>query len=203
MNLEQLRKECDKLLSERNQLIGQLKSERQALAHARERLMRSEDAQKVIQTVAKNVQQKAHEGIAKIVTKALRVIFDEPMRFELVFEKKRGRTEARPTFFKGKHEVHPTDGSGGGVLDVAVLGLRVASILLAEPELRRFLAMDEPFRNLSSPIYRDRIRQLIELLAEELNFQFLLVTQTPELEFGKVYRFRPNNRIRSYKRPVV
>jgi len=49
------------------------------------------------------------------------------------------------------------------------------------------LILDEPFRFLSIE-YRPKIRELIQQLSEELDFQFIMVTHAQELEIGEIIR---------------
>ncbi len=79
----------------------------------------------------------------------------------------------------------PTASVGGGVVDVASFALRLACLLLASPKRRRLLCLDEPFKHLSEN-YRPAVRELIEVLAREMDVQFIIVTHSNELKIGKV-----------------
>jgi ABC-type nitrate/sulfonate/bicarbonate transport system ATPase subunit len=74
--------------------------------------------------------------------------------------------------------------SGGGVLDVAAFALRLAAITLTKPHARRIIIMDEPFRFVSEA-FRSRIKDMLESLAEEYGFQFIMVTHIKELICGR------------------
>jgi len=141
-------------------------------------------AQKILQEVAQNVQERAHQQIAEIVSKCLATVFEDPYTFRIIFEKKRGKTEARLAFMRGLEEFSPRD-VGGGVVDVAAFALRLACMLLTRPPVRRVLIADEPFRFLSQQ-YRPRMRHLLETLAKDMGVQFILVTHAPDLVIGNV-----------------
>ena len=49
------------------------------------------------------------------------------------------------------------------------------------------VVLDEPFRFLSAE-YREKARDLIVVLAAELNVQFIIVTHIQELEIGSIVR---------------
>ena len=151
---------------------------------AKNRLQTVLDCQELAQIVAQSVQQRAHSMIAKVVTQCLETIFDEPYRFEIVFERKRGKTEARLVFERDGMEIDPMTSSGGGVLDVASFALRLAAITLTKPHSRRIIIMDEPFRFVSAG-FRPRIKDMLESLAEEYGFQFIMVTHIKELICGR------------------
>lgn len=162
------------------------KQEREELIAAEEAAVDAEEAQRVLQLVAQTVQQKAHDRIAGVVTRCLETVFPEdPYEFKVIFEQKRGRTEARLIFMRRGKEIDPISASGGGAVDIAAFALRVSCIMLSKPPVRRLLVMDEPFRFVS-PEYRDRVRLMIEGLAEELKMQFVYVTHMTELETGTV-----------------
>jgi DNA repair exonuclease SbcCD ATPase subunit len=50
------------------------------------------------------------------------------------------------------------------------------------------MILDEPFRYLSEE-YRPKVAVLLEKLAEEFDFQFIIVTHIPELAIGSVHYF--------------
>ena len=160
-------------------------AEEEALAATQARLGAAEAAQGLAQAIAQAVQQKAHDRIAGVVTRALAAVFDDPYEFRILFEQKRGRTEARMAFVRGGHELDPLDASGGGVVDVGAFALRLSCLMLARPPLRRLVIADEPFRFVSAGL-RGRVRALLESLSKELGVQFIIVTHQDELRCGKV-----------------
>lgn len=145
----------------------------------------AEEAQRTVQIVANGVQQQAEGKIAGVVSRCLSSVFDEPYEFRILFEQKRGRTEARLVFVRDDVEVDPMTAAGGGVVDVAAFALRLSCIMLARPKVRRLMVLDEPFKFVSEE-YRVRVRKLLEALAKELQFQFVMVTHIKELETGHV-----------------
>jgi DNA repair exonuclease SbcCD ATPase subunit len=148
---------------------------------------RAEKARAVLQQVAQTVQERAHRQIQAVVSRCLAAVFENPYRFVVKFEKKRGKTEAVPVFVRGGHEYAPTDGVGGGVLDVAAFGLRIAEVLMQRPAGRRLLILDEPFKFPSlRKGYRERVRDLLLALATDLDFQIVVITHDPTFEIGSV-----------------
>ena len=164
--------------------ISKLEDLKKQQQDVKERLKTSLDCQELAQIVAQGVQQRAHSMIAKVVSQCLETIFDEPYEFQIVFERKRGKTEARLIFQRDGMEIDPMTSSGGGVLDVAAFALRLAAITLTKPHARRIIIMDEPFRFVSEA-FRSRIKDMLESLAEEYGFQFIMVTHIKELICGR------------------
>tara|TARA_R110000824_G_scaffold89967_7_gene220176 strand:+ start:584 stop:1150 length:567 start_codon:yes stop_codon:yes gene_type:complete len=142
-------------------------------------------AQEIIQTVSKTIQENAHSKIASVVSRCLESVFDEPYKFQISFERKRGKTEAKISFVRDEVEVDPMTASGGGVVDVAAFALRLSCLMLSVPPVRKTLILDEPFKFVSQN-YRDRIRELLESLSEDLKVQIIMVTHIPEIESGKI-----------------
>ena len=156
-----------------------------SLNEPREQAQAAGEAQELAQHVAQVIQQKAHDQIARVVSRCLSAVFDEPYEFRIHFERKRGRTEARLTFDRDGMEVDPMTASGGGVVDIASFALRLSCLILNKPPLRRAMVMDEPFRFVSEE-FRDRVKALLETLSEEMKTQFVMVTHINELKMGKV-----------------
>jgi DNA repair exonuclease SbcCD ATPase subunit len=164
----------------------QRKQEKAELAALRERSTDLEEAQRLSQGIAQDVQQRSHEAVAALVTRCLKTVFGESSyEFRINFEQRRGRTEADLCFVRGGKELDPASASGGGVVDVAAFALRLASLLLSRPRKRRLLLLDECFKHLSRN-HVDTVRELIETLAAELSLQIVLVTHDPSLACGKV-----------------
>lgn len=186
-SIAQLRDRANCLLADLHHARKTLLDEKVALVAAREAVGDAEEAQKIAQLVAQTVQQQAHERIASTVSRCLAAVFDRPYKFKIIFEQKRGRTEARLVFERDGNELDPLSASGGGVVDVAAFALRLAALLLTRPPLRRVLVLDEPFRFVSVQ-YRERVRDLLEQLSDELGVQLIMVTHIEDFEVGTVIR---------------
>ena len=162
-----------------------LKREREELTLADTTLGRVRDAQSILQSLAQAVQERAHERISEVVSSCLSAVFDDPYEFKILFEKKRGKTEASLRFLRGELDVDPLTASGGGMIDVAAFALRVACLILHRPRLSKIIVLDEPFKFVSSQ-YRENIKTMLEELAEKTGIQTVMVTHIEELEIGKV-----------------
>lgn len=183
-----IRNRVNSLLAERDHILKQVEEETTAVKQLQEELEHIQEAQKIIQSIAQGVQQQVHHRIAAVVTKCLQSVFPEdPYEFKIIFEQKRGKTEARLCFVRDGNEVDPTSASGGGCIDVAALALRLSCLILRRPHLRRLLVLDEPFRFLS-PEYRELIPDLLMTLSEEMGVQIVMTTNNPEIATGKVIK---------------
>ena len=165
-----------------------VKNERSALKTAEKSLDANIEARTIIQSVAHAVQQEAHNRIAGVVSRCLTAVFgDDAYSFQIKFEQKRGRTEARLIFERNGLEMAPLGAAGGGTVDVAAFALRLAALMLQRPPQRRCLVLDEPFKYLSKE-YRPIIRDLLLDLAAELEMQFIVVTHDTEMACGTIVK---------------
>lgn len=171
------------LAADRRSAVASYRDARKQAVETEDAVTDAEEAQRVAQIVAQAVQEQAHARIASVVSKCLEAVFDEPYEFKILFEQKRGRTEARLVFVRDDLEVDPLTASGGGVVDVAAFALRLACLLLSKPALRKVVILDEPFRFVSAE-YRQRVRTMVESLAKDMEVQFIMVTHMNELKMG-------------------
>jgi DNA repair exonuclease SbcCD ATPase subunit len=138
-------------------------------------------AKQTLQVIGTDCQEQCQRQIGYVVTRCLKAVFgDKAMEFVLVFEQKRGQTEVRGVYKDAEgHELDPVNSCGGGVLDVASFGLRLACLMLSRPRPAKVLVLDEPFRFLSAN-YRDPMRSLLAELADEFGIQIVLITHIQE-----------------------
>lgn len=185
--IEQARSRVDRLLALQRTSQHALENERAELRKLKADVVVAEEAHQAVQTVALTVQTQAHKRIASVVSRCLAAVFEQPYVFQIIFERKRGRTEANLVFERGGNLVDPMTASGGGVVDVAAFALRLSCLLLAKPPLRRLLLADEPFHNLSQQ-YQPRVAELLMSLSKELDMQIVMVTHDAEFVQGHVVR---------------
>jgi ABC-type dipeptide/oligopeptide/nickel transport system ATPase subunit len=183
--IKEIKQRLDSKMADYRSACSIVKSERRSLISSEIELDCAEEAQIILQHVAQSVQQEAHQKIAAVVTRCFETIFDDPYQFEIIFERKRGRTEARLVFIRDGVEMDPLRSSGGGVVDLASFALRLACLVLTRPPVRRLLVLDEPFKHLSAE-YRPRVRDLLLALSNELEVQFVIITHDEIFKIGKV-----------------
>lgn len=179
------KKKIDGLKAKVSLLDNQIASEEKASEKCVKELNDTLKAQEVIQSIAQTIQQQAHQRVSSVVSRCLTAVFDDPYEFRMVFEQKRGKTEARLVFIRNGVEFDPMTESGGGVVDVASFALRVAALVLSRPQLRRVVILDEPFRFVSRG-YRSKINALLQALVDEMQIQFVIVTHFEDLRMGTV-----------------
>lgn len=180
-NLERHRERAAELATELNAAVRSHRTHRTRSKQTAEELKNVTAAQSILQGVAQSVQQAAHTKIAAVVSECLRAVFTVPYEFQILFERKRGRTEARLIFIREGEEYEPLPDAGGGVIDIAAFALRVACLVLSRPPLRRVLILDEPFAHCKPPeVLGPRICELLETLADEFGIQFIIIPSIEE-----------------------
>ena len=187
MNLSTERTRVNNLLSDYRTAKKQYEDECVNLAEAEKQKLYLEEAQQIVQTIAQTIQQQAHDKIAPVITHCLRMVFDKPYSFNILFERKRGRTEARLVFEMDGHEIDPLTADSGGLVDIASYALRLCCLVLAKPKLRKLLLLDEPFKNISAQ-HIENARLLLEGMSKEFGIQQILVTHIDELKTGKIIK---------------
>ena len=178
--IKELRSRIDQEKAKRdevNRSFLELDSRRKELKKS---VRRSEEAQAIIQKVAKDTQSQLEIHISDIVTMALETIFDDPYEFRIEFVVKRNKTECELIFEKDGVKIHPLSASGGGVIDTASFALRIALWTLQTPRSRNTIILDEPFKFLSKDLL-PRACDLLQELQKKLNLQFIIVTHLDEL----------------------
>jgi len=149
-------------------------------------LKRAEEALGIVQVVSQAIQEMAHKKISDVVSTCLSSVFDDPYQFKIVFERKRGRTEALLRFSRRDVDADPLHSCGGGAVDVAAFGLRASCLMLRRPRLSRVLVIDEGFKFVSAQ-YREPVREMLEEISKDLGVQIIQVTHSPEYETGHIF----------------
>lgn len=142
-----------------------------------------EQAQLIIQAVAKETQEQLSWYINDMVTAAIEAVFPtDNYQFYLEFVQRRGRTEA-DLFLANKegNRVKPSDAEGGGLINVVAFALRVALWSLTKAT-RPVLLLDEPFHFLHSRDAHEKVAELLRTISEKLGIQIIMITGEDESE---------------------
>ena len=175
-----------------SQLLGQQKAHQkqyattcEQLATLRTNMECTEKALVIAQDVAQQTQQELEFRISDIVTSSLAAVFDDPYEFKVRFDIKRSKTEAVLLFTRDGMEIDPLTASGGGVVEVAALALRIACFLISSPKPAPVLVLDEPAKCVSAG-FREKYADLLETLSSKLGIQIIMITHIDEYAIGNV-----------------
>lgn len=141
-------------------------------------------AQKLLQETAKRTQSRLSFHISSFITSALQSIWGEDAyTFTLEFIEKRNKTEVQMLLHTQEGDVSLDSlndiRSGGGVLDIVALALRIALWSL-QANHKNVMILDQPLSNLDST-YLPKAGELIQELAEKLQIQFIMINHNPAL----------------------
>ena len=163
----------------RQRIETELEAKETKLKQLQTDLFSYEKARAIMQLVAKETQEQLEYKISELVSLGLSAIFDNPYELVLNYEIKRGKTEADLLFKRGENVVKPMLASGGGAVDVAAFGLRVAIWSLKSPRTRNTIVLDEPFKYLSFR-HQAKAGQLLSEISSKLGIQIIMVTHNQE-----------------------
>jgi len=129
-------------------------------------------------TISTSLLGRSIDTLDKLVTSGLKAVFDDQkMAFSAKVERYRGKTSVR---FELNHDgiIAPIkDSYGGGIQVLVGVLLRIAVIITLG--LRRILILDESLAHVS-PQYVPNVSQLLRTLAEELDFEIIVISHDEE-----------------------
>lgn len=183
-NIEELEKVNKNLSAKLNELNGrqsllneQINNANNKLAeltHNKEIFTKEVEVLTVVQEMTRN---KIKEGFENIVSYALRSVFNQDYKFILNFDKRGNLSELDFNIFAPERTEagDPLDSSGGGVLDIASLALRIALLELSKPKIPGMIVLDESFKHVSSA-YLANCSKFLTNINKKINRQIILVT---------------------------
>lgn len=178
-------KRIEQLVQKHETIQSQLQYSRATRKSIRRREKHTRAAHAAALAVAGEIQKKTYRTLGGLVTKCIQSVFDTEMTFELVHTQKAGKTQVEFQFLKNGEPLDPMSSSSGGFVDVASFALRVAALLMSQPQVPLVLILDEPFRFVSVHA-RQAVRQMVESLSQDLGIQFIIVTHMKELACGEI-----------------
>jgi len=134
----------------------------------------------VFTEVARATQEEIKDKIEKLVTLAIRSIFEREFTFQLRFETKANRVYATPVIIEGEHEYdNIKEDLGGSMVDIVALALKIVLWSMEEPKKRNIFIVDEPFRFTGRLV--KKAGYMLKYLSQELDFQVIMISHDDEL----------------------
>jgi len=138
-------------------------------------------ARDIVNLVLAATQQAASSFVGDVVSLALSFVYGEDYQFKLDYSIKRNQSEARPVVVISGEEFSPRDELGGGVIDVASLGLRLACWAIDESARNSTVfVLDEPAKFVSADRV-DLVGEVLRELSQTLGIQIIMVSHSDEL----------------------
>lgn len=176
---EQLNRTIERRQGQIDQIKKQMVNLKRELDAEKKYLVHVEQAQVIVKEAAKRTQEQVAWAIADIATKALQAIFHESYELIVRFENRRGKMECDILLSKHGEEIDPMTASGGGVVDVLSLSLRVAVWAICKDRHPTFL-LDEPMTHLARQQHQKAASMFRELV-DNMGMQVLMVTHSEDL----------------------
>lgn len=178
---------ADRALS---QLEGQQKlladqQEQAAARAARHEAARDEyeEARVALEEMERSWRRRFEERLSALVSHGLTAVFGEETRVNIVAETKRSTTHMTLTLTQGGVELgNIVEGTGGSIVSVLSVLLRVMMVVSVRPPLRRLVVLDEPLHGAVDPANIPTFGALLRELADRLDLQLLIVAHETELE---------------------
>lgn len=172
-----------KLQGKQEQILTDIRTSKQELKTLNKRQIHIENAQVLLQTTAQETQDGLKIHLQDIVQMALDTCFPDEFQFCIDFELKRGSTVCEmylkdPESEYDDFRIHPMQASGGGLVDIISLALRLAVWTLSKPD--NLIVLDEPFKFLSDNL-RPMAGEILYNMSRKLGLQIIMVTHDPVL----------------------
>jgi len=179
--LKELNKEVGSLEGQCEILTQQIDKNTTLLGNNKIAKERNLKAVEILNLVQKTTREKIKESFEQIVTYALRYIYSDDYSFELEFDR-RGNLSTMDFNIKTPEfteSANPEDTSGGGVLDICALALRMVLLEVSTPKVEGCIILDESLKHLSKD-YRERASKFLKEINSKLNRQIIMISHAEE-----------------------
>lgn len=176
--LSDLKNKIERSIGHRNYLRQEYIELKHKLRKLEKKRKQVEEAQIIIQQIAKQTQEELQYSLSEIVYLAMSIVFDRPYSLNLSWVPKAGRTECVLRLEKNGKLYNPMLSSGGGMVNIAANSLRYAilNILRRTQNIRGILFLDEPFPGLKGEEANIKALEMVKRISKELNIQIILIS---------------------------
>lgn len=116
------------------------------------------------------------ERLEHLVSRGLQIVFEnESYIFKIASRSLRNEVSFSFLLSREGVETDIFDATGGGVIDIVSILLRIFVLFYFRSDVRRLLVLDEPFKHLSAE-YQDGVAKLLEHLSEQTGIQMIIVS---------------------------
>lgn len=189
--------------AEKNSLENQMKTTNLQIAEKEKKQALLEKSLASLQKLTDLKKKETTEKIENIISFGLQTIFeDSSYQFKISDSIKRKQVvydfRVFSDSFNSDNGVSILDSRGGGVVSIVSFLLRLVLMCMMDKKAERFLALDEPFSNLSEN-YHENLVVAVKSIAEKLGVQLLVISHQKSLDaFGDVvYELRQVNGVTS------
>lgn len=190
MTLETLKVTLSSFDSEVSQLEGQARLLDGQISSAYDRwaegiidVTNYEEARTALEEMEKSWRRKFEEKLAALVSHGLTAVFGEETVVHIETSTKRGATSMALKLEQGGVQLgNIIDSTGGSIVSVLSVLLRVMLTVSVRPPLRRLIVLDEPLHGAVDPSHIPTFGTLLRELSDRLDLQFIVVAHEVDLE---------------------
>ena len=175
--IQRLRKKLEYKKGQRDRLQQSIDRLSEIISLDTKNARRHEKALEIVKQVGLATQKQLEYHLSEQVSLAMEAVFDDPYHLKVNFREKRGKTEAEILFCRRDMELPPIGFTGGGVIDIASLALRIAYLSMRQDrKVRPFLLLDEPFSRLKGENANKRALAIIQEISRNLGLQIIMIS---------------------------
>ncbi len=153
------------------------------LEEAEERYTTYEEARVALEEMEKAWRRQFEEKLSALVSHGLTAVFGEETRVTIETETKRSATHMTLKLTQGGVELGDIiNSTGGSIVSILSVLLRVMLTVSVRPPLRRLIVLDEPLHGAVDPSHIPTFGTLLRELADRLGIQFIVVAHEVDLE---------------------
>ncbi len=142
-----------------------------------------EEAHVTLTEMEKSWRRQFEEKFSALVSHGLTAVFGEETRIHIETSTKRGATSMALKIEQGGVELGDIiDSTGGSIVSVLSVLLRVMLTVSVRPNLRRLIVLDEPLHGAVDPSHIPTFGTLLRELSDRLDLQFIVVAHETDLE---------------------
>ena len=194
METKDLRAKLEQCKGQVTRITQQIETITEKASSTKKEMVRWTFAREIIKTVGQLTQDKLKAQVSAITSTAMEAVFNDPYEVKIQFVQRRNQTECDITFVRDGIEYDPMLSSGGGAVDIASLSLRIACLIMQQPQSRNVLVLDEPLRFLSADL-QPRASEMLNKISNMLSVQMIIVSHNEHVidNADKVFEVTKSN----------
>ncbi len=179
------RDDLNRRKGQRDSLQDQKRKKEQRVTELKHEVDNLRQVARLLNLAGDYARRESKETMEKLVTNALKMVFQGDHIFHIDFEERAERSEAEfsvSTKYGGEQVVQndPRDSRGGGIVDVISLALRVALLETSRPRIEGPLILDEPGKHVSEQYVR-QVAEFLNAVCVSFDRQVIMVTHNQHL----------------------
>jgi hypothetical protein len=144
-------------------------------------LINTKKALALCTTVAEETQNEFGEQLSALVTSCLQIVMEDSVyEFKIKFESKRNATSVAFLLLKDGEEQELMGGSGGGVVQLCSVALRLALHQMKTPGSRNTIIIDEGLSALRGRDNMERVYKMLDTMSEKLGVQIIMISNASD-----------------------